>query len=45
MSGVLLFEYQISTPRANFYNITPKVREAIAKSGVANRNSKILLTG
>jgi len=36
MSRVLLFEYQISTPRADFYNITTKVREAIAKSGVAN---------
>jgi len=36
MSKVLLFEYQISAPRADFYNITPKVREAIAKSGVAN---------
>jgi secondary thiamine-phosphate synthase enzyme len=30
----MLFEYHISTPRMDFYNITPKVREAIAKSGI-----------
>ncbi|MDR2183445.1 MAG: secondary thiamine-phosphate synthase enzyme YjbQ [Clostridiales bacterium] len=28
------FEYRISTPRENFYDITAQVREAIAKSGV-----------
>jgi secondary thiamine-phosphate synthase enzyme len=32
----MLFEYHISTPRMDFYNITPKVREAIAESGVAD---------
>jgi secondary thiamine-phosphate synthase enzyme len=32
----MLFEYYISTPRMDFYNITPKVREAIAKSGMAD---------
>ena len=31
----MLFEFQLSAPRADFYNITSKVREAIAKSGVA----------
>jgi secondary thiamine-phosphate synthase enzyme len=30
------FEYRLSTPREDFYNITPQVREAVAKSGVAN---------
>jgi len=30
------FEYQLSTPREDFYNITPQVREAVAKSGVAD---------
>jgi secondary thiamine-phosphate synthase enzyme len=32
----MLLEYHISTPREDFYNITPKVREAISKSGVEN---------
>ena len=32
----MLFEFRISTPRTDFYNITPKVREAIAKSGIAD---------
>lgn len=32
----MLFEYILSTPKENFYNITPQVREAVAKSGVAN---------
>jgi len=32
----MLFEYNISTPRMDFYNITAKVREAITKSGVAD---------
>ncbi|MDR0325798.1 MAG: secondary thiamine-phosphate synthase enzyme YjbQ [Oscillospiraceae bacterium] len=30
------FEYSLSTPRENFYNITPQVREAVAKSGVTD---------
>ena len=30
----MLFDYQLSTPRENFYNITAQVREAITKSGV-----------
>ncbi|GHV39751.1 hypothetical protein FACS189490_03850 [Clostridia bacterium] len=31
-----LFEYSLSTPKADFYNITPQVREAVAKSGIAD---------
>ncbi|MDR2580673.1 MAG: YjbQ family protein [Fibromonadaceae bacterium] len=30
----MLLEYRISTPRLDFYDITPKIREAIAESGV-----------
>jgi thiamine phosphate synthase YjbQ (UPF0047 family) len=32
----MLLEYHISTPRTDFYNITAKVREAVAKSGMAD---------
>jgi len=32
----MVFEYSLRTERSNFYNITSKVREAIAKSGVVN---------
>jgi len=32
----MLFEYTLSTNREDFYNITPQVREAVAKSGVIN---------
>jgi len=32
----MLFEYILSTPKENFYNITSQVREAVAKSGVAD---------
>jgi secondary thiamine-phosphate synthase enzyme len=32
----MLYEYSLSTPRENFYNITPQVREAVTKSGVTN---------
>ena len=32
----MILEYSLSTPRENFYNITPQVREAVAKSGVAD---------
>jgi secondary thiamine-phosphate synthase enzyme len=32
----MLFEYLISAPHMDFYNITPKVRESVAKSGVAD---------
>jgi len=32
----MVFEYSLRTERSNFYNITAKVREAIAKSGVVN---------
>jgi len=30
------YEYTLSTPREDFYNITPQVREAIAKSGMTD---------
>jgi len=30
----MLYEYTLSTPRENFYNITPQIREAISKSGI-----------
>jgi secondary thiamine-phosphate synthase enzyme len=32
----MIIEYALPTPRENFYNITPQVREAVAKSGVTN---------
>ena len=32
----MLYEYKLSSPRENFYNITPQVREAVAKSNIAN---------
>ena len=30
----MLYEFKVSAPRADFYNITPNVREAIAQSEV-----------
>ena len=32
----MLYEYTLSAGREDFYNITPQVREAISKSGVAD---------
>ena len=32
----MVFEYNLSTPRENFYNITAQVREAIDKSGITD---------
>ncbi|MDR0293281.1 MAG: secondary thiamine-phosphate synthase enzyme YjbQ [Oscillospiraceae bacterium] len=32
----MLFEYPLSTPRENFYDVTPQVREAVARSGVTD---------
>ena len=32
----MLYEYSLSTPRENFYAITPQVREAVTKSGVTD---------
>ena len=32
----MLYEYSLSTPRENLYNITPQVREAISKSGITD---------
>lgn len=33
---IMLYEYQPSTPCEDFYSITPQVREAVSKSGVAD---------
>jgi len=32
----MIFEYSLSAPREDFYNITPQVREAVAKSAVTS---------
>jgi len=32
----VIVEYSLRTTRVDFYNITPKVREAVAKSGVTD---------
>jgi len=32
----MLYEYTLSTPRQDFYNITAQVREAVAKSGITD---------
>jgi len=32
----MLYEFKIAAPRADFYNVTPKVREAVAASGVSD---------
>jgi secondary thiamine-phosphate synthase enzyme len=32
----MLYEYNLSTRREDFYNITPQVREAVSKSGVTD---------
>ncbi|MDR1754586.1 MAG: secondary thiamine-phosphate synthase enzyme YjbQ [Eubacterium sp.] len=32
----MVFEYLLSASREDFYNITPQVREAIAKSGITD---------
>ncbi|MCL1952594.1 MAG: secondary thiamine-phosphate synthase enzyme YjbQ [Oscillospiraceae bacterium] len=32
----MLYEYSLATPREDFHNITPQLREAVAKSGVAS---------
>ena len=32
----MLYEYKLSAPREDFYNITPQVREAVTKSGVTS---------
>jgi len=32
----MLYEYSLSTPRENLYNITAQVREAISKSGITD---------
>ena len=32
----MLYEYRLSTPREDFYNIMPQVREAVGKSGISD---------
>jgi len=32
----MLFEYKLSAPREDFYDITPQVRESVSKSGLAD---------
>ena len=32
----MLYEFNLSTPKENFYNITQQVRQAISESGVKN---------
>jgi len=32
----MLYEYNLSTPRNNLYNITAQVREAVSKSGISD---------
>jgi secondary thiamine-phosphate synthase enzyme len=32
----MLYDCSLSTPKQDFYNITPQVRESVAKSGVAS---------
>ena len=32
----MVFQYKLSTGKTDFYNITPQVREAVAKSGVTD---------
>ena len=36
MVKTMLYEYKLSTLREDFYNITPQLREAIAKNGVTD---------
>ena len=36
MRNPMLHEFQLSTPHVDFYNITAKVRDAVAKSGVTD---------
>ena len=37
----MLYEYTISTPQEDFYNITLQLRKAITKSGVASGHAII----
>jgi len=32
----MIFEHKLSTPKEDFYNITPQVRETITKSGITD---------
>ena len=40
----MLFEYQLSTPKENLYNITSQVKDAISKSGVASGIAVVFCT-
>ena len=40
----MLYEYTLSTPREDLYNITSQVREAVAKSGVSGGIALIFCT-
>jgi len=37
----MLYEYSLSTPREDFINITPQLREAVAKSGITSGTAVI----
>ena len=37
----MLYEYSLVAPREDFYNITPQLREAVAKSGVVSGHAII----
>jgi secondary thiamine-phosphate synthase enzyme len=37
----MLYEYKLDTPKQNFYNITPQVREAVSKSGVTDGSTVV----
>jgi secondary thiamine-phosphate synthase enzyme len=32
----MLFKYTLNAPKQNFYNITPQVKESVAKSGITD---------
>ena len=36
----MLFDYNLSTHRKDFYNITPQIREAVSSSGVESGGIK-----
>jgi hypothetical protein len=38
----MIYEYSLSTPRENLYNITPQVCEAVNKSGLIDKTRQKL---
>ncbi len=36
-----LYKYSLDTPRQDFYNITPQIREAVSQSGISEGNAVI----